>query len=122
MLAVGKSRVPNFIPKAGHQSIGFVEGNAERLPFVDSSFDYYSIAFGLRNVTDKDAALREAFRVLKTGGRIMIMEFSQVENPLLRYAYDQYSFNCIPKLGKLVANDEESYQYLVESIRRYLML
>lgn len=118
MLAVGKSRVPIFIPKAGQQSIGFVEGNAERLPFKDNSFDYYTIAFGLRNVTDKDAALREAFRVLKKGGRMMIMEFSQVDNPLLRYAYDQYSFHVIPKLGKLVANDEESYQYLVESIRR----
>jgi ubiquinone/menaquinone biosynthesis C-methylase UbiE len=89
MLAVGKQRVPTFIPKNGSNVIGFVEGNAEKLPFADNSFDYYTIAFGLRNVTDKDAALREAYRVLKHGGRLMIMEFSQVDNPLLRYAYDQ---------------------------------
>jgi hypothetical protein len=81
--------------------------------------DAYTVAFGIRNVTDRDAALSEAYRVLKRGGRLLCLEFSQVSLPLLRQAYDLYSFNVIPKIGGLVAGDEGSYQYLVESIRQF---
>ena len=116
MLAVGKKRAA----KSSYSDlVGFVEGNAEKLPFEDGSFDIYTIAFGLRNVTNKDNALREAYRVLKPGGRLLIMEFSSVTNPLLKEVYDQYSLNIIPRLGQIVANDYDSYQYLVESIRRF---
>eukprot|EP01038_Epipyxis_sp_PR26KG_P010214 gene10214-13742_t len=119
MLAVGQDRAPKQVGEKNSQMIGFVEGNAELLPFPDNSFDIYTIAFGLRNVTNKETAIREAYRVLKKGGRMMIMEFSHIENPILRTMYDQYSFNIIPKLGEIVANDKASYQYLVESIRRF---
>jgi ubiquinone/menaquinone biosynthesis methyltransferase len=89
------------------------------LPFVDNSFDIYTIAFGLRNVTDVDMALRDALRVLKPGGRFLCLEFSYVTNIPLAQLYDIYSFHVIPKLGEVVANDRESYQYLVESIRKF---
>ena len=101
------------------RSLRFVEGNAQFLPFDDGSFDIYTIAFGLRNVTDVDMALRDALRVLKPGGRFMCLEFSHVILPPLAQIYDAYSFNVIPKLGEVVANDRESYQYLVESIRKF---
>lgn len=119
MLAVGKSRALSAYNR-NMNLIGFVEGNAEKLSmFPDSSFDIYTIAFGLRNVTDKDAALREAYRILKPGGKIMIMEFSKLTNPIMQSLYDQYSFKVIPKLGEAIANDSDSYQYLVESIQRF---
>ena len=93
--------------------------NAESLPFPDQSFDLVTIAFGLRNVTDKDAALREMHRVLKLGGRALVLEFSAVKSAALASLYDVYSFQVLPRLGRLVANDEESYRYLAESIRRH---
>lgn len=118
MLRVGESRAPNALG-TNSNLVGFVEGNAECLPFPDGSFDLYTIAFGLRNVTDKAKALADAHRVLRKGGRIMILEFSHLSNPAMQYLYDQYSFNVIPKMGELIANDAASYQYLVESIRRF---
>ena len=99
--------------------IEFVQANAELLPFKDKTFDCVSIAFGLRNVTDKEAAIRQMFRVLKKGGCLLILEFSKVENEMLEKFYDYYSFNVMPKLGGLLANDEQSYQYLAESIRKH---
>lgn len=93
--------------------------DAEKLALPDRSVDAYTIAFGIRNVTHIDAALREAFRVLKPGGRFLCLEFSAVRNPALAKLYDAYSFNLLPKLGGLIAKDEESYRYLVESIRRF---
>eukprot|EP01035_Chromulina_nebulosa_P019775 gene19775-25713_t len=119
MLEVGRQRAVNVVGVDKSKLLGFVEGNAEILPFPDESFDIYTIAFGLRNVTNKDLALKEAFRVLRKGGRILILEFSQLDNPTLQYLYDQYSFTVIPQLGQLVANDKESYVYLVESIRKF---
>jgi len=121
MLAVGKERA---IQKYGHELIDsgnlkFVEGNAEELPFPDNSFDLYTISFGLRNVTDVPKALRDAYRVLKPGGRFLCCEFSEPVNETFRQVYDAYSFNVIPKMGEVVANDRESYQYLVESIRKF---
>lgn len=94
-------------------------GDAEHLPFPDGSFDAYAIGFGIRNVTDRKAALDEAFRVLKPGGRFICLEFSHPITEGIQKLYDLYSFNVIPKLGEIVANDRESYQYLVESIRRF---
>jgi demethylmenaquinone methyltransferase/2-methoxy-6-polyprenyl-1,4-benzoquinol methylase len=99
--------------------LSWVVGDAMALPFEDESFDVYTISFGIRNVTRIEDALSEAFRVLKPGGRIMVLEFSQLPNPALQWAYDRYSFNVIPVMGQIVANDRESYQYLVESIRRF---
>ncbi len=99
--------------------IVFVEGNAETLPFPDNTFDCYTIAFGLRNVTHRDKALREAYRVLKPGGRFLCMEFSKVVIPGFAQFYDWYSLNLIPILGDMVAQDRASYQYLVESIRMF---
>src|SRR3546814_7751795 len=92
--------------------------DAEALALSDRSVDAYTIAFGIRNVTHIDAALREAYRVLKQGGRFLCLEFSKVRNPALAQAYDLYSFDVLPKIGGLVAKDEESYRYLVESIDR----
>jgi demethylmenaquinone methyltransferase/2-methoxy-6-polyprenyl-1,4-benzoquinol methylase len=113
MLTVGRER-------AGEgERLTFVQGNAEALPFPDKSFDAYTIAFGMRNLTHIDAALAEAFRVLKPGGRFMCLEFSAVETPILDMLYDAYSMNAIPALGALVAGDAASYRYLVESIRRF---
>ena len=107
--------------RAGSEAerLGFVRGNAEALPFAKASFDAYTIAFGMRNLTHLEAALKEAFRVLKPGGRFLCLEFSTVEVPLLDTLYDAYSFNAIPVLGGLVAGDSASYRYLVESIRRF---
>lgn len=99
--------------------IEWVCGNAESLPFPDNHFDYYTIAFGIRNVTHIDKALKEAHRVLKPGGHFLCLEFSHIPNEALAKAYDAYSFNFIPKFGKLVAGDADSYQYLVESIRMF---
>lgn len=99
--------------------LAFVRGDAQDLPFPGRSFDAYTIAFGIRNVPSIEAALSEAFRVLKPGGRFLCLEFSTVEVPLLDALYDAYSFNAIPVLGGLVAGDSASYRYLVESIRRF---
>ncbi|KAJ3106397.1 2-hexaprenyl-6-methoxy-1,4-benzoquinone methyltransferase [Phlyctochytrium planicorne] len=101
-------------------AISFEEGNAENLSTVeDSSVDAYTIAFGIRNCTHVDQVIREAYRVLKPGGRFMVLEFSHVNTPILSNIYDIYSFNVIPALGGIVANDQQSYQYLVESIRKF---
>lgn len=103
----------------GLVDIEFVQANAESLPFEDNTFDCVSIAFGLRNVTNKDAALAQMHRVLKKGGCLLILEFSKVDNAMLEKLYDLYSFSVMPKLGGLIANDEDSYQYLAESIRKH---
>lgn len=100
-------------------NIEFVQANAEALPFADNIFDIVSIGFGLRNVTDKDAALRSIFRVLKPGGRLLVLEFSKPQSEVLSKAYDLYSFRILPFMGQLIANDKESYQYLAESIRMH---
>ncbi|WBU60351.1 bifunctional demethylmenaquinone methyltransferase/2-methoxy-6-polyprenyl-1,4-benzoquinol methylase UbiE [Paracoccus albus] len=100
-------------------SLSWVTGDAMALPFADNSFDRYTISFGIRNVTRIPDALAEAFRVLRPGGRLMVLEFSQLPVPAMQWAYDRYSFNVIPALGQMVANDRDSYQYLVESIRRF---
>ncbi|GAA6147016.1 bifunctional demethylmenaquinone methyltransferase/2-methoxy-6-polyprenyl-1,4-benzoquinol methylase UbiE [Pseudooceanicola nitratireducens] len=100
-------------------SLDWVVGDAMALPFPDSSFDVYTISFGIRNVTRPQEALNEAYRVLKPGGRLMVLEFSQIPTPALQWAYDRYSFNMIPAMGQMIANDRDSYQYLVESIRKF---
>lgn len=97
----------------------FVQANAEKLPFPDDYFDCVSIGFGLRNVTDKSTALAAMFRVLKPGGRLLVLEFSHPSNPAFKSFYDLYSFNILPKLGDLVTGDADSYRYLVESIRMH---
>lgn len=97
----------------------FAQVNAECLPFADNSFDCVCIGFGLRNVTDKDAALRSMYRVLKPGGRVIVLEFSHPTDKLTEKVYDFYSFNLMPKIGRLVAKDEDSYRYLAESIRMH---
>jgi demethylmenaquinone methyltransferase/2-methoxy-6-polyprenyl-1,4-benzoquinol methylase len=99
--------------------LDWIVGDAMLLPFADNSFDVYTISFGIRNVTQPQEALNEAFRVLRPGGRLMVLEFSQIPVPLAQKAYDLYSFNVIPTMGKLIANDRSSYQYLVESIRKF---
>lgn len=103
----------------GEPSIGWVAGDAQSLPMPDNSFDSYTIAFGIRNVTRIEDALAEAHRVLKPGGRFLCLEFSQVVVPGLDVLYDKFSFHILPKLGEVVAGDREAYQYLVESIRRF---
>ena len=116
MLEVGRERLIN----AGCNNVDFVLANAETLaPFDDESFDLITISFGLRNVTDKDAALKSMYRVLKPGGRLLILEFSKPVFEPLSKAYDLYSFTALPIMGKLIANDSESYQYLAESIRMH---
>lgn len=116
MLRVGRDRA---VDKGWLDDFDWVTGNAEKLPVPAESYDVYTISFGLRNVTRIDDALKEAHRVLKPGGRFYCLEFSQVENPVLSKIYDGFSYNIIPKIGKAVANDEDSYQYLVESIRKF---
>ncbi|WP_375173965.1 bifunctional demethylmenaquinone methyltransferase/2-methoxy-6-polyprenyl-1,4-benzoquinol methylase UbiE [Pseudooceanicola sp.] len=101
------------------ESLDWVVGDAMALPFADNSFDVYTISFGIRNVTRPQEALAEAYRVLKPGGRLMVLEFSKIPTPALQWAYDRYSFNMIPAMGQVIANDRDSYQYLVESIRRF---
>jgi len=100
-------------------SLDWVVGDAMALPFDDNSFDVYTISFGIRNVTRPQEALNEAFRVLKPGGRLMVLEFSQIPNDLMQKVYDLYSFNIIPRMGQVIAGDRDSYQYLVESIRNF---
>ena len=100
-------------------NVDYVQANAEELPFPDNTFDIITIAFGLRNVTDKDKALASMYRVLKPGGRLLVLEFSKPSNELLSKVYDTYSFHLLPKIGQLVANDADSYQYLAESIRMH---
>jgi demethylmenaquinone methyltransferase/2-methoxy-6-polyprenyl-1,4-benzoquinol methylase len=99
--------------------VDWMVGDAMSLPFPDASFDVYTISFGIRNVTRIEDALAEAFRVLRPGGRLMVLEFSQIPNPGAQALYDAYSFNVIPAMGQMIANDRDSYQYLVESIRRF---
>ncbi|HEX8574252.1 MAG TPA: class I SAM-dependent methyltransferase [Allosphingosinicella sp.] len=115
MLEVGKARAR----KRGLEGLGWAVENAESLSFPDSSFDAYTIAFGIRNVTDIDSALREARRVLRTGGRFFCLEFSTTRWPGFASLYEAYSIHAVPRIGKAVARDEESYRYLVESIRRF---
>ncbi|THH35360.1 bifunctional demethylmenaquinone methyltransferase/2-methoxy-6-polyprenyl-1,4-benzoquinol methylase UbiE [Aliishimia ponticola] len=100
-------------------SLDWVTGDAMKLPFRDNTFDVYTISFGIRNVTRPLDALREAYRVLKPGGRLMVLEFSQLPNPGMQKLYDLYSFNVIPRMGQAIAGDRDSYQYLVESIRKF---
>lgn len=116
MLAVGRDRL---VDAGILGNVECVQADAENLPFADNDFDCVTIAFGLRNVTDKAAALRSMYRVLKPGGKLLILEFSKPPSALLSKAYDFYSFNIIPKMGELVTNDKDSYQYLVESIRMH---
>jgi demethylmenaquinone methyltransferase / 2-methoxy-6-polyprenyl-1,4-benzoquinol methylase len=116
MLAVGRARAAE---RGLNETIAFVEGNAEALPFPDRCYDAVTIAFGIRNVPRVAAALGEAYRVLRIGGRFLCLEFSQVDVPGLEALYDFYSFNVIPALGRAVAGDAQAYRYLVESIRRF---
>ena len=116
MLRVGRDKL---LDHGVGGNVEYVQANAECLPFPDNSFDCITIAFGLRNVTDKDAALRSMTRVLKPGGRLLVLEFSKPTNPLMSKAYDLYSFSALPMMGKLVTNDSESYKYLAESIRMH---
>lgn len=116
MLAAGRARGE---AEARADRLDWVAGDAMALPFPDRSFDAYTISFGIRNVTRIPDALAEAFRVLRPGGRLMVLEFSRVPNAGLRRLYDLYSFNVIPRMGHAIAGDRDSYQYLVESIRRF---
>jgi demethylmenaquinone methyltransferase/2-methoxy-6-polyprenyl-1,4-benzoquinol methylase len=116
MLAEGRNRL---LDKGIVSGVEFVQANAESLPFRDNTFDCICIAFGLRNVTDKEKALRSMYAKLKYGGRLLVLEFSSVILPVLGELYDKYSFSLIPKLGSMVTGDKASYEYLVESIRRH---
>jgi len=116
MLARGRDRL---LDDGLASNLVFAQANAECLPFADDSFDCVTIAFGLRNVTDKDAALRSMFRVLRPGGQLLVLEFSQPVLPGLKPLYELYSFKILPVLGRIIANDEDSYRYLAESIRRH---
>ena len=116
MLRVGRDRMTD---RGNVRGFEYVQCNAESLPFPDASFDLVTIAFGLRNVTDKDAGLREMYRVLKVGGQARVLEFSEVKADWFKPIYDFHSFKVLPKLGKLFAGDADSYQYLAESIRQH---
>ena len=116
MLVAGAKRAET---EALTDRVVWVAGDAMALPFAEAEFDAYTISFGIRNVTRIDDALAEAYRVLKPGGRLMVLEFSQLPNPGLQWVYDRYSFNVIPAMGQKIAGDRVSYQYLVESIRRF---
>lgn len=116
MLANGRDRLTD---EGVAGNIRYVQANAECLPFPDDYFDCITMAFGLRNVTDKDMALRSMYRILKPGGRLLVLEFSKPVAPGLAPVYDIYSFKLLPMMGKLIANDEESYRYLAESIRMH---
>lgn len=116
MLQVGRDKL---LDRGKQGNLEFVQADAQFLPFPDDSFDCITIAFGLRNVTDKSLALRSMLRVLKPGGRLLVLEFSKPDNDLLSKAYDTYSFKVLPFMGKLVTNDSDSYQYLAESIRMH---
>lgn len=116
MLKVGRDKLIN---KGLVGNIDYAQASAEHLPFPDNTFDCITIAFGLRNVTDKDQALSSMLRVLKPGGRLLILEFSKPRNALLSKVYDKYSFCVLPAMGKLIANDADSYRYLAESIRMH---
>jgi len=116
MLQVGRDKL---LDRGVQGNIEFVQADAQSLPFPDDSFDCVTIAFGLRNVTDMPLALRSMLRVLKPGGRLLVLEFSTPQSSLLGRLYDNYSFHVLPVMGRLVANDAESYQYLAESIRRH---
>lgn len=116
MLSVGRDRLRN---RGIVGNVSYVQANAEELPFADDTFDIITIAFGLRNVTDKSKALASMLRVLKPGGRVLVLEFSKPTHDVLNKAYDFYSFNVLPKMGQLIAGDADSYQYLAESIRMH---
>jgi demethylmenaquinone methyltransferase / 2-methoxy-6-polyprenyl-1,4-benzoquinol methylase len=116
MLRQGRARL---LDEGISGNVRFVQANAECLPFPDGHFDCITMAFGLRNVTNKQAALNSMFRILKPGGRLLVLEFSRVTAPGLKPLYDFYSFQVLPRMGKLIANDEASYRYLAESIRMH---
>lgn len=116
MLKVGRDKLAN---KGAVGNVEFAQANAEALPFPDNTFDCITIAFGLRNVTNKDAALASMYRVLKPGGRLLVLEFSKPTSTCLATLYDQYSFRILPFMGKVIANDPDSYRYLAESIRMH---
>jgi demethylmenaquinone methyltransferase/2-methoxy-6-polyprenyl-1,4-benzoquinol methylase len=116
MLQVGRDKLRD---KGIVGNVSYVQADAEKLPFEDNTFDLITIAFGLRNVTDKDAALRSMLRVLKPGGRLLVLEFSKPNVEMLSKAYDLYSFHIMPKMGEFIAQDKDSYQYLAESIRMH---
>ena len=116
MLQEGRNKL---LDKGYWSKISCVQLNAEQLPFANDSFDCISIGFGLRNMTHKEQVLRESYRVLKPGARLIVLEFSCPENEMIKNLYDFYSFKIIPKIGKLIADDKDSYQYLVESIRKH---
>ena len=116
MLVEGQKRAE---AEALGDRLSWVAGDATSLPFEDASFDVYTISFGIRNVTRIEAAIAEAFRVLKPGGRFMVLEFSRLPNEGLQHLYDLYSFHVIPRMGQIIAGDRDSYEYLVESIRKF---
>ena len=116
MLSVGRDRL---IDKGALNNISVVQADAQFLPFEDNSIDCITIAFGLRNVTDKAKALASMNRVLKPGGRLLVLEFSKPVSPLLSKIYDTYSFSALPAMGKIITNDADSYRYLAESIRKH---
>ncbi|MCW9058707.1 MAG: bifunctional demethylmenaquinone methyltransferase/2-methoxy-6-polyprenyl-1,4-benzoquinol methylase UbiE [Gammaproteobacteria bacterium] len=116
MLRQGRARL---LDQGINGNVRYVQANAECLPFPDQHFDCITMAFGLRNVTDKQAALASMFRILKPGGRLLVLEFSKVTTPGLKPLYDFYSFQILPRMGRLIANDEASYRYLAESIRMH---
>jgi demethylmenaquinone methyltransferase/2-methoxy-6-polyprenyl-1,4-benzoquinol methylase len=116
MLSIGRSRL---LDEGLFENIRFIQANAECLPFADNQFDCITMAFGLRNVTDKQKALSSMFRVCKPGGKLMVLEFSTPTIPLIKPLYDWYSFHLLPQMGSFFANDSASYQYLAESIRMH---